>query len=74
MQAVTEIVDCAPPEFVVEFPTKPITYAYTTTPAAIAIKIRSSVAIIGEMALLSFVLTERILRFTLKLPRQALFR
>ena len=41
-----------PPAFVVEFPIKPTTYAYTTTPAAIAMSIMSSVAMIGLMPFL----------------------
>jgi hypothetical protein len=36
-----------PPPFDVEFPTNPKTYAYTTTPAAMAMSINNNVAIIG---------------------------
>ena len=43
------------PVFVVLFPMNPITYAYTITPAAIAIKIRSKVAMIGLIPFFSLI-------------------
>ena len=61
----------APPVFPVELPAKLMTYAYTITPAAIAMRIKSRVAMIGLMAL--FCLRHFSLFITCQLPHAIAF-